>query len=381
MYIKIAVIGANESNTEEIKQVVVSTIDAGGNVEIISATIHDNYRAIQDADMYVCLINRKEEMERAFGAHRVIALEFVPPTSYFLQLSKIPPGHTVAILNNSTAGTQVLVQRLQRYEINHVNFVVVPYEELPQEKVVETLSQVKYITGGIAYVGEGSTLYTKYSEVLRDDTVVIVSPPRIATSASLSYLAREYAALCYQRMVVKLERLAATDYLTGIPNRRVFDETLAVEWERAKRDKTALSLCIIDIDHFKIYNDCYGHVAGDNCLARVADAIRLGLKRPADFCARYGGEEFAVLLPNTEAPGAWQVVDGIRQMVEALKIVSECLPEGEFLTVSGGVTTANPAEPLMAKMTLIDFVKRADMALYQAKHEGRNKIVAFPPFQ
>ena len=180
-------------------------------------------------------------------------------------------------------------------------------------------------------------------------------------------------------MTVELERLASTDYLTGIPNRRIFDETLALEWERAKRDKTQLSLCIIDIDHFKIYNDCYGHVTGDQCLVRVADAIRKGLKRPADFCARYGGEEFAVILPNTDAQGAWQLVDGIRQAVENLNIISECLPAGQHLTVSGGLTTGCPADAQMAAMTLIEFVKRSDKALYQAKNEGRNRIAAFPP--
>lgn len=379
MYIKIVVIGANELNTEEIKQVVVDTIGENAGVDIVSATIRDDYRSLQDGDMYVCLINRKEEIEAAFGAHRVVAMEFVPPANYFLWLSKIPAGNTVTIFNNSTAGTRVLTELLQRYEIDHVDFVVVPYDEWPEEKVIATLSQAKYITGGFAYVGEGRTLYTRYRHALRDDVTVIVSPPRVAKSASLSRLAREFSSLCHQRMTIELQRLATIDYLTGIPNRRIFDETLALEWERAKRDKTQLSLCIIDIDHFKIYNDCYGHVTGDQCLVRVAEAIRKGLKRPADFCARYGGEEFAVILPNTDAQGAWRLVDGIRQAVENLNITNECLPDGGYVTVSGGITTGCPADEQMAAMNLTEFVKRSDKALYQAKNEGRNRVAAFPP--
>ncbi|MEQ1603534.1 MAG: diguanylate cyclase [Pyrinomonadaceae bacterium] len=170
-----------------------------------------------------------------------------------------------------------------------------------------------------------------------------------------------------------LHNLANSDGLTKIGNRRRFEAFLADEWHRAVRFKTEISLIMIDIDHFKLFNDTYGHHAGDDCLQRVAEAFADTINRPTDLVARFGGEEFAMILGGTDAAGALQIaeqaVDSIRQMQIRH---SESLT-GEFLTVSAGIATvfAN------FDMTEADLIKLADAALYQAKREGRDRIFVY----
>ncbi len=171
--------------------------------------------------------------------------------------------------------------------------------------------------------------------------------------------------------LLETQRLATTDALTGIGNRRNFDETLEREWERCARAVAPLSLLLLDIDCFKLFNDRYGHVEGDACLHRVAQAVRSCVKRPTDLCARYGGEEFAVILGNTEAAGARAIAEEIAQAVRALAIPHEGSQAG-CVSVSIGAATVVPA-PVIAASSL---VTQADAALYQAKKEGRNRVVS-----
>jgi len=168
-----------------------------------------------------------------------------------------------------------------------------------------------------------------------------------------------------------LRDLADTDALTGLANRRRFTDTLASEHERARRSGLPFSLIMIDVDYFKKFNDRYGHVAGDDCLRRVADAIATGPRRPTDLAARYGGEEFAVILPDTDIDGAIAVAEKIRLAVLALNIDHADSPCGP-VTISLGVHACLPA--VDGEPTPLACVEAADRLLYQAKMNGRNRM-------
>ncbi len=169
----------------------------------------------------------------------------------------------------------------------------------------------------------------------------------------------------------ELEYLSSHDSMTGLHNRRTADEILLREWNRAVRMKGAISLLMIDVDHFKKYNDHYGHQSGDTCLHRVATKMKSVLSRPTDELARYGGEEFIAILPDTDSAGALQVAENIRQAVLELEIPNVSVTS-EFVTVSIGTGTAWPVNVLNFEK----LVSCADQALYQAKAEGRNRVVA-----
>ena len=167
----------------------------------------------------------------------------------------------------------------------------------------------------------------------------------------------------------KLRRLSSVDSLTEVANRRHFDEELARMWRRAQREGGAIGIVMIDIDHFKCYNDEYGHVAGDECLRRVAEALQKVVKRPFDLVARYGGEEFAVLLPDTRGAGADLVAENMRAAVEALAI-PHCHSWDERVTISCGVAAVEQVNDLEPA----SLVAEADRRLYQAKQSGRNRV-------
>lgn len=169
-----------------------------------------------------------------------------------------------------------------------------------------------------------------------------------------------------------LTRIATLDGLTQIANRRKFDEYLSIEWKRAMRDKSELSLILCDIDFFKLYNDNYGHQGGDDTLRKVAKCIEENCRRASDLAARYGGEEFVVVLPETDHSGALKVAENLRVAVENLAIPHQYSKANSCVTISAGVITMIPAYH-MSPETL---VKQADAALYQAKELGRNRFVA-----
>ena len=171
-----------------------------------------------------------------------------------------------------------------------------------------------------------------------------------------------------------VEALAITDALTGLANRRHFDQCLTNEWRRGMRDRKPLSLLLIDADLFKAYNDAYGHLRGDNCLKQIAEAIQDVVSRPGDLVARFGGEEFAVILPNTSAPGAFQLAQDICAMMCNRQLPHSGNPDG-IVTVSAGSATLVP-QLGQGAAALIDC---ADQALYQAKRNGRNRACAYRP--
>jgi diguanylate cyclase (GGDEF)-like protein len=172
----------------------------------------------------------------------------------------------------------------------------------------------------------------------------------------------------------ELKRLSASDGLTGIANRRCFDETLTREWRRARRTKSSVALIMCDVDHFKLYNDTYGHQGGDDCLRNVARAICSVMDRPADIAARYGGEEFAVILPDTPVGGALVVAEKIRHAIHAMNMPHSASSFSK-VTLSLGIAAFAPEgdEPQQF------LIERADRALYRAKHAGRDRVCRFDP--
>ncbi len=166
-----------------------------------------------------------------------------------------------------------------------------------------------------------------------------------------------------------LRRWAYIDGLTGVHNRRSFDERMAAEWGRAQRNRTPLSVVLIDVDYFKRYNDRYGHQAGDECLRRVAATLKAGLKRPGDLLARYGGEEFAALLPDTGLAGALQVAQQLGQQVFAQQVAHADSSAAPVLTVSLGVCSKSAD----AAGSAADMLRSADTQLYAAKAGGRHR--------
>ncbi|MGO2477562.1 MAG: diguanylate cyclase [Pseudoalteromonas sp.] len=169
-----------------------------------------------------------------------------------------------------------------------------------------------------------------------------------------------------------LEMLASIDGLTEIPNRRYLDDNLARERRRSRRNGTPLSVMLMDIDHFKRYNDCYGHRAGDDCLKQVAHALVAVCQRGSDFVARYGGEEFAAVLPNMGKYDAMEFANKLRNAVKSLNIPHRASLNAECITISIGVATTENGQ-VYAEHALLE---EADLGLYQAKDNGRDQIIA-----
>jgi diguanylate cyclase (GGDEF)-like protein len=191
---------------------------------------------------------------------------------------------------------------------------------------------------------------------------------------------RLYADLLHTKTALEaanqtLHQVARIDGLTGVPNRRSMDELLDVAWRRAVRHRLPLSVILVDIDHFKDFNDRYGHVEGDRCLQRVAEAMRGALRRPDDFIARYGGEEFLAFPAASTAEMAAQLAEQLRERVERLTVAVGDTAGPVRVTISAGVAGVDPA----GAGSVTDLIESADRALYSAKAAGRNRVVCAPP--
>lgn len=169
----------------------------------------------------------------------------------------------------------------------------------------------------------------------------------------------------------KLETMSNIDSLTGLYNRRFFNEAYQREWLSAIRSGDALAVLMIDIDHFKRYNDTYGHLLGDQCLQAVATAVQKAVRRPRDLVARYGGEEFVILLSETDETGACRIAEQVLTNVKELAILHAAGSLDGMVSVSIGVTATIPSNEVLSD----DLLKKADEALYRAKNNGRNCIV------
>ena len=210
------------------------------------------------------------------------------------------------------------------------------------------------------------------------DQIELIARIRYHSMAYVNHLQRDeaYRALHEsQRQLMEtnreLERLTNVDGLTGLSNRRYFNEYMDAEWKRAVRSKQPLSILMIDVDHFKLYNDTYGHIAGDDVLRKVADCLKQSCRRSTDLAARYGGEEFAIILPETPFENIQHLGDKVCHAVEALSLLHSGSSAAKCVTVSLGGATASPQQG-GAFSPLVD---AADKALYEAKRAGRNRAV------
>ena len=190
-----------------------------------------------------------------------------------------------------------------------------------------------------------------------------------STRSKLLETSRELAAANRE-----LENLSRQDGLTGIANRRYFDSYLLAETRRASRDRQHISLILADVDYFKAFNDYYGHQAGDDCLRRVATALKSVARRPADLAARYGGEEFAIVLPGTQLDGALDVAKTLAREIETLSILHVRAGSYDRISLSQGIASVIPASDASPE----SIIELADQALYQAKQQGRNRYIASP---
>ncbi len=209
------------------------------------------------------------------------------------------------------------------------------------------------------------------------DKIELIARLRYHSASYINKLQRDEAYRALRASQMRLEelnmellQLANLDGLTGLANRRYFNERYAEEWARAVRAKKPIALIMSDVDRFKVFNDNYGHLGGDDCLKQVAATIKKVVARPGDIVARYGGEEFIVALPNTNLEGAMYVAEKIRADVEQQAIPHQFSDISTHVTISLGVATVIP-QPGTDPATLI---KQADQYLYQAKNAGRNRV-------
>ncbi|WP_415055867.1 diguanylate cyclase [Halopseudomonas sp.] len=179
--------------------------------------------------------------------------------------------------------------------------------------------------------------------------------------------ARVKTQLTLKRQNDTLRSVALLDGLTGVANRRMFDEKLERDWRQCKREKEVLSVIMIDVDHFKRYNDRYGHLQGDTCLRSLANTLDEVINRPYDLLARYGGEEFACLLPNTHLDGGVQIAERMLECVETLEIEHLDSDTRQIVTISIGVAAMIPSN----EATPLGLLAEADTQLYKAKQAGR----------
>jgi diguanylate cyclase (GGDEF)-like protein len=184
----------------------------------------------------------------------------------------------------------------------------------------------------------------------------------------------EHQKLELEKVNKELMRLSLKDPLTGVWNRRKYDEAVELEWHRCLRHQRSIALLLLDIDYFKLLNDTYGHITGDESLVKIGGIIKESLTRSTDIAARYGGEEFVVLLTDTGKEEAKKIANMLRQKIETLKIPHKESSVSKYVTVSIGVTSTIPD----ISSSHEELLKTADIALYQAKSCGRNQVKYLP---
>jgi diguanylate cyclase (GGDEF)-like protein len=239
------------------------------------------------------------------------------------------------------------------------------------------------ISASAKAIADGKLTQTVKAEGVGELDLLSQSFNRMAEQLQQSFAALEDANYVLERRVEErttelkkanreLQRLSQIDGLTQIANRRHFDQYLTQEWQRSQREQRSLSLILCDVDFFKNYNDLYGHQKGDDCLQRVAQLLRQAVKRPADLVARYGGEEFALILPSTDLKGAIAIAQAIQQEVYSAQILHTASEISKFLTISLGIVSTIPT----SAVSLDQLIAAADAALYEAKHQGRDRYIS-----
>lgn len=211
--------------------------------------------------------------------------------------------------------------------------------------------------------------YAAGVSVYNNPLAVLSSIIAVLSGIFIAFTSINYGMNQVEKLNRNLVEHSIVDTLTSIANRRYFEKHLDAEWRRARRNNTPLSLIMIDVDYFKLYNDNYGHLNGDKCLRDIAQALQSGIKRPTDLVARYGGEEFAILLPETELEGAAMLAETLRQQIINLALPHAYSTVNNTVTISLGVATVIPRHTSANIL-----VEKADKALYRAKRNGRNRV-------
>ncbi|MFP5409430.1 MAG: diguanylate cyclase [Gammaproteobacteria bacterium] len=292
---------------------------------------------------YPFLASTRLYPEWAFARLRQVPDELAQQVA--VALLSLPPGSPAALAGQSAGWT-------------------VPLDYTPVHELFRELRAGPYANHGEVHLADIVRQYWLW-------IIALTLIPAILGS-SLFYILRlnrnlKETRLRLEASNIELQQLSSLDGLTGVANHRVFETKLADEWARAARDQTPLSLIMADIDCFKLLNDSEGHLAGDVCLRKVAQALAQCAQRPADLLARYGGEEFVAILPGTDAAGAHAIAERMRKAIEALALPNP--GTGGVVTISLGVASAVP-HPGLSATALLD---QADHAMYRAKEGGRNQ--------
>ncbi len=244
-----------------------------------------------------------------------------------------------------------------------------------QKRVRELLRKLRQGEADEAVV-EYRTFHADGRELWLESSVHVARDPRTGVPDGVVAVTRDISER--KALELKLMGLARTDGLTGLTNRRGFDEGFANEWRRTDRAGAPLSLVLVDVDRFKVFNDAYGHQAGDECLRVVAGAVAAQARRPGDIVARYGGEEIVLVLPSTDGSGAEILAERVRVAIQALALRHEGNVPAGVVTVSIGVATVTAAQRKLGSPGPDQLVEAADQALYRAKAGGRNRVVVAP---
>ena len=234
--------------------------------------------------------------------------------------------------------------------------------------------QIKQKKKGLPLPTEYECLMIDKAKHMKYVVMKTYSPPEqdISIVSFFDITQRKQAEAALQEAHEQLRLISTTDELTQVANRRQFNERLAIEWNRLRREGLPLSLIMCDVDCFKSYNDTYGHQHGDQCLRSIAEALKTTFKRSADVVARYGGEEFAVIMPNTDIQDAMRLAETARIAIEKLNIPNKASIVSPYVTLSLGVSALIPSHQLTSDA----IIKNADNALYEAKRQGRNRCVS-----
>jgi two-component system chemotaxis family response regulator WspR len=323
-------------------------------------------RKSTDHDAMVLLVDDQviiaEAVRRALAGEPDIHLHFCPDPAEAVEVARqIAP--TLILQDLVMPGTDGL-SLVRAYRANDVTRAI-PVVVLSTREDPETKGEA-FAAGANDYL------------VKLPDRIELIARVRYHSRAYLNQLQRDdaYRALREsQRQLmeanIELQRLTNLDGLTGLNNRRRFDEYALMEWHRAVREKIHFAILVVDVDDFKRFNDTYGHVAGDHALKSVASAIRANCTRPADLPSRFGGEEFAVILPGTDATGARHLAESIRKAVLDMHLAHSASTTGPFLslTIGGVATIPAPGTPVLEAIVC------ADEALYEAKRAGKNRTI------
>lgn len=328
-------------------------------------------------------------------------LEAIPPKEYILVVDDTPPnlqllltmlsrkGYQANGVNDGTTALAIIQKQLPDLVLLDINMPTMNgFEVCQQLKANENTCDIPVIfisardevldkvqafsIGGVDYITKPFQIAEVLARVENQLTLQRLQKQLQEQNERLKQEIhnRIIAETLLQEANTKLERLVNLDGLTQLANRRCFDEYIEKEWQRLAREQQPLSLIMCDIDFFKNYNDTYGHIAGDDCLRKVALVIKESMRRPADLAARYGGEEFVLVLPNTDIEGSILVAVSIQNKLNSLQLLHEDSAVSQFVTLSMGVTALIPKVDSLPSVLLTS----ADYALYRAKELGRNQI-------